>query len=78
MYYGHLYRFLRHLRNTVDMGRPGEEFVGQLRIPLRDIPAKGIDDWFDLYVDKKKKVKTAGRCRLRLDLSVKQVFNCFP
>ncbi len=40
---------------------------------FQDIPTKGLDAWFDLYADKKQKIKTVGQCRLKLELSIKQV-----
>lgn len=49
-----------------------DDFLGQFKVPVKDIPAAGIDKWFDLYEDRKQKVKTVGQCRLRLQLSIKQ------
>ena len=42
------------------------------RVPLKDIPATGLDMWFDLYEDKRSKIKVQGQCRLRLELALKQ------
>ena len=44
------------------------------RVLLKDIPATGLDMWFDLYEDKKSKIKVQGQCRLRLELAFKQQY----
>ncbi len=52
----------------------GDDFLGMFRVPLKDIPATGLDTWFDLYEDKRGKVKVQGQCRLRLELAFKQQY----
>ena len=58
----------------MDYGKAGDDFLGMFRVPLKDIPATGLDKWFDLYEDKKSKVKVQGQCRLRLELAFKVNF----
>ena len=58
----------------MDYGKAGDDFLGMFRVPLKDIPATGNDKWFDLYEDKKSKVKVQGQCRLRLELAFKVNF----
>ena len=55
----------------MDYGKAGDDFLGMFRVPLKDIPATGHDKWFDLYEDKKSKIKVQGQCRLRLELAFK-------
>ena len=47
-------------------------FVGQFRLSIKDVPATGQQRWYDLYEDKRQKVKTSGRVLVRAELSSKQ------
>ncbi|CAH1800525.1 unnamed protein product, partial [Owenia fusiformis] len=63
----------RQIKQTLEFGKAVDEFMGQFKVPLRDIPATGIETWYDLYdVSKKKTSKSLGQCKLKLSLAHKQ------
>ncbi len=64
--------WLKQIRRSVDNGVQSDDFLGTFRVPLKDIPATGLDTWFDLYEDKRSKIKVQGQCHLRLELAFKQ------
>ncbi len=66
------YSWLKQIRRSVDNGVQSDDFLGTFRVPLKDIPATGLDTWFDLYEDKRSKIKVQGQCHLRLELAFKQ------
>ena len=57
----------------MDSDKYEDQFVGFTKVQLRDIPATGMCQWFDLYRDQKMKIKTQGACRIRMELTTKQV-----
>ncbi|ELT89549.1 hypothetical protein CAPTEDRAFT_192792 [Capitella teleta] len=69
--HGGLRGFFKPRRNHVD-GKISGGLIGHCKLPVRSVPASGCDNWFELFMDKKRKIKGFGQIRLKLQLSVKQ------
>ncbi|XP_077985528.1 protein unc-13 homolog D-like [Glandiceps talaboti] len=66
-----LRNIFRQLRQTVEHGKPMDDFLGKVYIPVRDIPSIGCDRWFKLHKQTLSSAPVTGDVRLRLQLSLK-------
>ncbi|XP_070571430.1 BAI1-associated protein 3-like isoform X3 [Ptychodera flava] len=67
-----LRNIFRQIRQTVEYGKPVDDFLGKIYIPLREIPTLGCDQWFKLQRQSLASAVVAGEIRLKLQLSLKE------
>ncbi|XP_074641675.1 BAI1-associated protein 3-like isoform X2 [Tubulanus polymorphus] len=64
---------VRTFRQTVEFGKPVDDLIGSMRIPLKNVSAKGMESWFDIHQRVSNKNKKTGQIKLLLELKYPQI-----
>ncbi|XP_070205780.1 protein unc-13 homolog D-like [Littorina saxatilis] len=64
--------FFRNILQTSDHDRLIPGCIGQVILPVREIPSHGYDAWVNVYSLSGSRSKPVGRCHLQVTLSYKQ------
>nr|XP_006821101.1 PREDICTED: BAI1-associated protein 3-like [Saccoglossus kowalevskii] len=67
-----LRNIFRQIRQTVEYGKPIDDFLGKIQLPLREVPSLGLDKWFKLQKQSRSIIPVTGQIRLRMQLAVKE------